>query len=195
MPTIQDHALGPRSGQVFGQIFNASAGDGMLTLSIIRSVPHSRFVRLVLEEYGLPARLVEERAWERREEFLMLNPAGTTPVLVEEGGAAGSGGGDHRRISRRDPRHRAGRTAAVAAGRRRARRSAPADELVQRQILRRGSGPAGDGARLQALHPRRAMAAARPTPTRCVLRRATSDTIWPISAGWCARATGLPATA
>ena len=23
--------------------------------------------------------------WERREEFLMLNPAGTTPVLVEEG--------------------------------------------------------------------------------------------------------------
>ena len=23
--------------------------------------------------------------WERREEFLVLNPAGTTPVLVEEG--------------------------------------------------------------------------------------------------------------
>ena len=31
------------------------------------------------------AALVEERVWERREEFLMLNPAGTTPVLVEEG--------------------------------------------------------------------------------------------------------------
>jgi glutathione S-transferase len=28
---------------------------------------------------------VEERVWERREEFLVLNPAGTTPVLVEEG--------------------------------------------------------------------------------------------------------------
>ena len=30
-------------------------------------------------------RLVEERTWERREDFLVLNPAGTTPVLVEEG--------------------------------------------------------------------------------------------------------------
>src|SRR3984893_16043926 len=47
--------------------------------------PHSRFVRLILEELGLTVRLVEERVWERREEFLMLNPAGTTPVLVEEG--------------------------------------------------------------------------------------------------------------
>jgi glutathione S-transferase len=42
-------------------------------------------VRLILEELGLTARLVEERVWERREEFLMLNPAGATPVLVEEG--------------------------------------------------------------------------------------------------------------
>jgi len=28
---------------------------------------------------------VDERVWDRREEFLALNPAGTTPVLVEEG--------------------------------------------------------------------------------------------------------------
>jgi glutathione S-transferase len=47
--------------------------------------PHSRFVRIVLGEYGMQARLVEERVWERREAFLVLNPAGTTPVLVEEG--------------------------------------------------------------------------------------------------------------
>ena len=47
--------------------------------------PHSRFVRLVLGEYGLDLRLVEERAWERREGFLALNPAGTTPVLFGEG--------------------------------------------------------------------------------------------------------------
>jgi glutathione S-transferase len=47
--------------------------------------PHSRFVRLALGEYGIAARLVEERVWERREAFLLLNPAGTTPVLVEEG--------------------------------------------------------------------------------------------------------------
>ena len=47
--------------------------------------PHSRFVRIVLGEYGATARLVEERAWERREGFLALNPDGTTPVLVEDG--------------------------------------------------------------------------------------------------------------
>jgi glutathione S-transferase len=57
----------------------------MLTLFHHQFCPHSRFVRLVLEELGLPVRLVEERAWDRREEFLLLNPAGTTPVLVEEG--------------------------------------------------------------------------------------------------------------
>jgi glutathione S-transferase len=57
----------------------------MLTLFHHPICPHSRFVRLILEEYSLPARLAEERVWERREEFLALNPAGTTPVLVEEG--------------------------------------------------------------------------------------------------------------
>jgi glutathione S-transferase len=47
--------------------------------------PHSRFVRLALSEYGLDVRLIEERTWERRHDFLVLNPAGTTPVLVDEG--------------------------------------------------------------------------------------------------------------
>lgn len=47
--------------------------------------PHSRFVRIVLGEYNTAARLVEERVWERRDSFLVLNPAGTTPVLVDEG--------------------------------------------------------------------------------------------------------------
>ena len=57
----------------------------MLTLFHHPFCPHSRFIRLALGEYGAAARLVEERAWERRQEFLILNPAGTTPVLVEEG--------------------------------------------------------------------------------------------------------------
>jgi glutathione S-transferase len=57
----------------------------MLTLFHHPICPHSRFVRLVLEEYNQPPRLVEERVWERRAEFLALNPAATTPVLVEEG--------------------------------------------------------------------------------------------------------------
>jgi glutathione S-transferase len=57
----------------------------MLTLFHHPFCPHSRFVRLALNEYGLEVRCVEERVWERREPFLIMNPAGTTPVLVEEG--------------------------------------------------------------------------------------------------------------
>jgi len=47
--------------------------------------PHSRFVRLVLGEYGIAFELIEEPVWKRRPEFLALNPAGTTPVLMENG--------------------------------------------------------------------------------------------------------------
>ncbi len=57
----------------------------MLTLFHHPFCPHSRFVRLALDELSLLPRLVEERTWERRKEFLKLNPAGTTPVLLEEG--------------------------------------------------------------------------------------------------------------
>jgi len=57
----------------------------MLTLLHHPCCPHSRFVRLALGEHGLSANLIEERTWDRREEFLELNPAGTTPVLIEEG--------------------------------------------------------------------------------------------------------------
>jgi glutathione S-transferase len=57
----------------------------MVTLFHHPFCPHSRFVRLALGEYGLETRLIEERAWERRRDFLALNPAGTTPVLVDEG--------------------------------------------------------------------------------------------------------------
>ncbi len=57
----------------------------MLTLYHHPFCPYSRFVRIALGEHGLMPRLVEERPWERRTEFLKLNPAGTTPVLLEEG--------------------------------------------------------------------------------------------------------------
>ncbi|MBN9061115.1 MAG: glutathione S-transferase [Rhizobiales bacterium 65-9] len=46
--------------------------------------PQSRFIRLACAEAGLAIELVEERVWERRTEFLALNPAATVPVLVEE---------------------------------------------------------------------------------------------------------------
>lgn len=57
----------------------------MLTLFQHPLCPHSRYVRLMLGEYGIEPRLVEERFWERREEFLLLNPTGEIPVLVVEG--------------------------------------------------------------------------------------------------------------
>jgi glutathione S-transferase len=57
----------------------------MLTLLYHPLCPFSRYVRLILGEYGIEARLVEERFWERRDEFLLLNPAGQIPVLVADG--------------------------------------------------------------------------------------------------------------
>ena len=65
----------------------------MFTLFHHPFCPHSRFIRLILGEYGLDLRLIEERAWERREAFLALNPAGTTPVLFAEGMPAIPGAG------------------------------------------------------------------------------------------------------
>ncbi|MDB5667758.1 MAG: glutathione S-transferase family protein [Alphaproteobacteria bacterium] len=45
--------------------------------------PFSRKVRLMLTEKGVPFQLVRESPWERRDEFVDLNPAGRTPVMVE----------------------------------------------------------------------------------------------------------------
>ncbi len=44
----------------------------------------SRYVRLILAEYGETVTLVDEQPWERDEAFLALNPAGVLPVLVDE---------------------------------------------------------------------------------------------------------------
>ena len=50
--------------------------------------PHSRKVRLVLAEKRLPFELRVEKSWEKRPEYLHLNPAGTVPTLVEPNGLA-----------------------------------------------------------------------------------------------------------
>lgn len=60
----------------------------MLTLYHHPFSPSSRFARLILSEYGLD---FEERVlnpWERPKELLLLNAAGTVPVLVENSGPA-----------------------------------------------------------------------------------------------------------
>lgn len=52
----------------------------------------SRYVRLLAGEYGEKLDLVEERPWERRREFLSMNPAATLPVLIEDDGPPIIGG-------------------------------------------------------------------------------------------------------
>jgi glutathione S-transferase len=60
----------------------------MRTLYHFWLCPFSRKVRVVLAEKSLPFELAFEKYWQRREEFLHLNPAGQVPVLVEEDGRA-----------------------------------------------------------------------------------------------------------
>lgn len=49
--------------------------------------PFSRKIRLMLTEKKFSVDYVEERPWERRLDFLMLNPSGEIPVLESEKGA------------------------------------------------------------------------------------------------------------
>ncbi len=58
----------------------------MRTLYHLWLSPHSRKVRFALKEKSLPFDMKVEKVWERRPEFLALNPAGTVPVLVDEDG-------------------------------------------------------------------------------------------------------------
>lgn len=53
--------------------------------------PDCRKVRVALLEKELDFELRAEYIWERRDEFLALNPAGDVPVLVESDGSALSG--------------------------------------------------------------------------------------------------------
>jgi glutathione S-transferase len=48
--------------------------------------PFSRKVRLALAEKGVAFEMVAELPWQRRDEFIDLNPAGQTPVLVGDRG-------------------------------------------------------------------------------------------------------------
>ncbi len=54
--------------------------------------PLSRIARVMLAEKGLPFEPAIEKPWDRREDFLLLNPAGEPPVLVEEDGTVVAGG-------------------------------------------------------------------------------------------------------
>ena len=58
----------------------------MRTLFHLWLHPFSRKVRLALAEKNLDFNLQIEKVWERRTEFLALNPAGDVPVLIEKDG-------------------------------------------------------------------------------------------------------------
>ncbi len=58
----------------------------MRTLYHLPLSPFARKVRLVLAEKRLPFELRVEKVWERRPEYLELNPAGTVPTLIEDNG-------------------------------------------------------------------------------------------------------------
>ena len=47
--------------------------------------PFCRKVRLVLAEKRIEVELIEERYWEGRKDFLLMNPAGMVPVLKADG--------------------------------------------------------------------------------------------------------------
>ena len=58
----------------------------MRTLYHLWLSPSSRKVRLVLGEKKLDFEMEVEKTWERRDEFLSLNPTGKVPVLIEDDG-------------------------------------------------------------------------------------------------------------
>ncbi len=60
----------------------------MRTLFHLPLSPYCRKIRLVLVEKRLPFELKVEKIWERREEYLELNPAADVPTLLEDNGLA-----------------------------------------------------------------------------------------------------------
>jgi glutathione S-transferase len=60
----------------------------MRTLYHLWLSPACRKVRVVLQEKKLEFEMRVENTWDRRQEFLALNPAGEVPVLVEPDGTA-----------------------------------------------------------------------------------------------------------
>lgn len=58
----------------------------MLTFYHYPLCPFSRAIRLLFAECGIETKLLEERPWEWRPEFLSINPSGGLPVLTVRDG-------------------------------------------------------------------------------------------------------------
>src|SRR5690242_6912283 len=61
---------------------------GMWLLYQFPLCPFSRKVRFLMAEKGLTYELARETPWAPSDEFLDLNPAGTTPVLIDQANGA-----------------------------------------------------------------------------------------------------------
>ncbi len=57
----------------------------MLRLFHFVLCPYSRFIRIALGEYDTEPALIEQLPWQRNDDFLMLNPSGGLPVLIDDG--------------------------------------------------------------------------------------------------------------
>lgn len=165
----------------------------MLTLLHQPLCPLSRFVRLIMSEYDIDVRLVEERFWERREEFLVINPAGTIPVLIADGIPPIPSApiiAEYIEETHRTPE-----------GVDRLLPSEPRDRVEVRRLASwfndkfhaEVSGPLVTE-RVFKRHMTLEQGAARRTPPPCAPRATISAIIWPMSAGWHGPATGCPAT-
>src|SRR5260370_7005613 len=64
---------------------------GMRVLYHVTLSPFARKLRIVLAENNLEFTLKLEKVWERRPEFLALNPAGEVPGLIEPDGTVLAG--------------------------------------------------------------------------------------------------------
>ena len=147
--------------------------------------PFSRKIRLVLAEKRLPFELRIEKVWEKRPEYLQLNPAGTVPTLIEENDLVDRQFRGDRRIPRRGlSRHAAAGPHAGGAG-----GGAPPGRLVRRQVQLRGDAqPAGREIHEAPLRP-----AATRTRRRCApatRRCASTCNMW---AFWPRRGNGSAA--
>src|SRR5439155_311889 len=95
-----------RPGRIFSLAFQKSSGPRLQpcseeaaagTIRFMRVLYHltlsplARKLRIVLAEKNLEFTLKLEKVWERRPEFLALNPAGEVPVLIEPDGTVLAG--------------------------------------------------------------------------------------------------------
>ena len=56
----------------------------MIKLFQFKLCPFSRRVRYTLEEYNIRFVMIDEIIWNKRKEFLAVNPGGSLPVLIDE---------------------------------------------------------------------------------------------------------------